>query len=211
MSQGTNPPRSSESTTEERDFLPYSQNDRHPNIPAGNFLHFNRQRPRGFLNIRQRGDPLAVNRYGDEIFFKDPKSTRIMFQNVKGLTYTTSTEDYRYYLQGMSSYSADIFGMAETNTSWQHPHLQLAFRDLVQRQFQYGKTVHGFLSKEIDPIPTMTSFQAGGTTQVVKGGLTTTVQNPLLLDPTGLGRWCGMTFEGKAGRMFSVITGYRVC
>ena len=137
MSQGTNPPRSSESKKEERDFLPYSQNDRHPNIPAGNFLHFNRQRPRGFLNIRQRGDPLAVNRYGDEIFFKDPKSTRIMFQNVKGLTYTTSTEDYRYYLQGMSSYSADIFGMAETNTSWQHPHLQLAFRDLVQRQFQY--------------------------------------------------------------------------
>ena len=129
-----------------------------------------------------------MNRYGDEIAFKDPKSTRILFQNVKGLTHTTSTEDYRYYLQGMSSYAVDIFGMAETNTSWQHQHLQLAFRELVQRQFQYGKTVHGSSSAEIDPVPVLESFQAGGTTQVVKGGLTTTVQTPLLLDPTGLGR-----------------------
>jgi hypothetical protein len=111
----------------------------------------------------------------------------------------------------MQAYSVDVFGMAETNTSWQHTHLQLDFKDNVRKQFQYGKTVYGFPSPEVDPSHPKETFQAGGTVQVVKGKLTTTVHGTPITDPTGLGRWCGMTFVGKADRKLSVITGYRVC
>ena len=41
--------------------------------------------------------------------------------------------------------------------------------------------------------------------------MTTTAQGTTIHDATGLGRWTGLTFEGKEGRKHSVITGYRVC
>jgi hypothetical protein len=43
---------------------------------------------------------------------------------VKGLTYSYTGEDYDYYMMSTQAIGADIIGMAETNTAWQHHHLQ---------------------------------------------------------------------------------------
>ena len=185
--------------------------DPHPMLRAGNLLQMSNVRPGRLITPREGGDIYADLSYGDPVIFKAKGTARFMYQNVKGLTHTSSNEDYKYYIQGMSSYAADVFGMAETNTGWQHPHLQLDFRENVRKQFNYGKIVFGAPSADVNPINERKTFQAGGTVQVVQGRLTTTTQREVITDPTGLGRWCGMTYEGQAGRKLSVITGYRVC
>ena len=180
-------------------------------LPAGNLLRLSRHRPGRLIKERTNGDLQANSSFGDPVIFKAPGTARFLFQNVKGLTHSTSNEDYKYYMQGMSSYAADVFGMAETNTCWQHPHLQLALKENIRKQFRIGKTVFGYPSEEVDPSPPKATFQSGGTVQVVQGRLATTAQRNTISDPSGMGRWCGMTYEGKEGRKLSVITGYRVC
>lgn len=111
----------------------------------------------------------------------------------------------------MISYSINVFGMAETNSGWQHNHLQQKLTQCLRRQFHIGKAVFGAPNHQIDPLEERETFQAGGSVQLVGGNLTTTVFGPPILDPSGLGRWCGCTFIGKAEQKLSVITGYRTC
>ena len=145
------------------------------------------------------------------MIYKAPGSIRLFFQNVKGLTYSTGVEDYKYYLSQMAAFSVDCFGLAETNTAWQHYYLQLHYRECVQRQFRVGKTVFGFPSREVDSCSEKETFQAGGCLTTVQGKTATTVHNQGIYDPTGLGRWSGITLEGKGGNVLSIITAYRVC
>jgi hypothetical protein len=66
--------------------------------------------------------------YGNSVQMKSLDSIQIFFQNVKGLTHTSGLKDYYYYVQSMTTHHIDIAGLAETNTAWQHPHLQADFR-----------------------------------------------------------------------------------
>ena len=184
--------------------------DRHPNIMVSQVLMFPSRRP-GRMISRRGSDTCANQTYGDPILFKAPGTSRFFFQNVKGLTHTSSKEDYRYFLSAMASYSVDVFGMAETNTGWQHRHLQTDFQTCVNRQFHFGKTVFGYSSAEVDPLPVSETFQAGGTAQVVQGNITTSIHGKPIEDPSGLGRWCGVSLMGKREQKFSVVTGYRSC
>ncbi len=125
--------------------------DRHPPLPnLTSILLVPKFRP-GRLQYRRQTDTKALQSYGDAPIYKDPGSIRIFLQNVKGLTYSTGVEDYKYYLSQMAAYSVDCFGLVETNTAWQQYYLQLQYRECVQRQFRIGKTVFGFPSHEVDP------------------------------------------------------------
>ncbi len=62
--------------------------------------------------------------YGDSYLDRNDNDVRIFFQNVKGLTYSHTGEDYDYYMTSTQAIGADIVGMAETNTAWQHIHLR---------------------------------------------------------------------------------------
>ncbi len=97
--------------------------------------------------------------------------------------------------------------MAETNSGWQHQHLQADFRACVKRQLQFGKIVFGAISPDIDPLPERETFQAGGTLQVVRGKTTTSVHGDPIVDPTGLGWWSGVSFIGHGGQSFSTDYG----
>ena len=124
--------------------------DRHPTIPnLTSLLLLSTTRP-GRLQNRRQLDSHGTASFGDAIIYKATGSMRIFFQNVKGLTFSTGVEDYRYYASQMAAYSVDCFGLVETNTAWQHYYLQLKYRDCVQRQFRTGKTVFGFPSKTVD-------------------------------------------------------------
>jgi hypothetical protein len=118
--------------------------DRHP--PLSNMsaiLMLPRYRP-GRIRTRRQMDAQATQSFGDVVVYKDPGSLRLFFQNVKGLTYSSGLEDYKYYLSQMAAFGVDCFGLAETNTAWQHYHLQLGYKECVTRQFRIGKTVFGY-------------------------------------------------------------------
>ncbi|KAI2496031.1 hypothetical protein MHU86_18504 [Fragilaria crotonensis] len=184
--------------------------DRHPPINPSQVLLFATKRP-GRLHTRKSCDDAANSTFGDAIVYKAPDTTRFMFQNVKGLTYNQSGDDYNYYLSSMISYSIDVFGMTETNSGWQHHYVQSKFKQCLRRQLYIGKTSFGSPTQQVDLLEDSETFQAGSLIQVVVGSLTTTVFGDPIHDSTGLGRWCGFTFIGKAEQKLSVITGYRTC
>ena len=149
--------------------------------------------------------------YGDPIIQKTPDAIRLFFQNVKGLSSNAGSEDYRYYLNCLQSLQVDIAGMAETNTCWQHAHLRADFNSVTRRLYRQSKVVYGSPSIECDPVPGNEFFQSGGTLTLATGSLASRIQGSDILDPTGLGRWTGVTLGGSNGQKLTIITAYRVC
>jgi hypothetical protein len=127
--------------------------DRHSPISnLTSVLLLSSSRP-GRLQSRRQIDPTATQSFGDALIYKAPGSLRIFLQNVKGLTYSTGVEDYKYYIVSqMAAFSVDCFGLVETNTAWQHYYLQMQYRECVQRQFRVGKTVFGFRTRRFKQV-----------------------------------------------------------
>ena len=149
--------------------------------------------------------------YGDAVIQKVPDTTRIFFQNVKGLTHTTSQEDYRYYMSCLQGLSTDIAGFSETNACWSHPHLRADFQSAVRRSYKQSTVAFGSPTKDIDPCNSSESFQAGGNLTLITGRMTARSTGQNIVDSTGLGRWSGVTIEGTGGCRLSIKTAYRVC
>jgi hypothetical protein len=88
-----------------------------PPIPVSRLLSIPSTRP-GRSFRQQPIDPHPTKFYGDTAIQKSPGTTRVFFQNVKGLTHTPSQEDYRYYMSCLQGLNIDIAGLAETNACW---------------------------------------------------------------------------------------------
>ena len=149
--------------------------------------------------------------YGKSHTHKSDTDIRIFFQNVKGLTYSASGEDYDYYLSSTRALGADLVGMAETNTAWSHPHLRSLFQSRARQHMKRVKVTFSSPNPTIDPIPDTETFQSGGTVTFSTGTLVPMVYGNDIVDPSGLGRWSGHTLRGKENKHISVITAYRVC
>ena len=148
--------------------------------------------------------------YGSRYTDRSPSCIRIFFQNTKGLSYSATGEDYNYYLTCTKALGADIIGMAETNTAWQHPHLRFHFNACARRHYPLMKAVYSSPTSEIDPIPEKDTFQSGGTAMLTTADLVPMVFGANDDDPSGLGRWSSQTIRGKNNKLFTAITGYRV-
>ena len=184
-----------------------------PSIPlvlASRLLSIPSTRPG--RRFRKNGlDPAPATSYGDPVIQKPSSSIRILFQNVKGLTYTSTKDDYNYYLQCIRGLDVDIFGLAETNTCWTHHHLTSDFRSCLHRNSRQSKTVFGKISTDIDKCLQTESFQSGGNVTCCLGSSVSRVSGSDIIDATGLGRWTGVTIAGVDGLRLSIITAYRVC
>jgi hypothetical protein len=172
------------------------------NLPSG--------RPRRKLRTTSI-DPFPENTYGDVILQKEPKSTRLFFQNVKGLTHTTCSADYHYFMSCMSAYQVDVVGLAETNTCWSHTHLQSDLRSSARKHFRQTRVAFASPEPEIDKCHEKETFQAGGSLTVATTSTVPFAYGSDLKDASGLGRWSGMTFRGKGQTYVSIITAYRTC
>jgi hypothetical protein len=191
----------------------YRQQPIDPSVPplsASQLLSIPSFRPR--RKVRETPlDPYPSRFYGDAIIQKEPDSIRFFFQNVKGLSSTTRKEDYHYYLTCLQALGVDVTGLSETNTCWTHSHLAYDFRLAARRFFPQTKVVYGSPTPEIDPVPTKETFQAGGNLTMITSGLVSRATGSEIQDPSGLGRWNGLTLTGSDGKAMSVITAYRVC
>ena len=187
-----------------------SQHSR-PNLPqlAPQPL-FPHHRP-GRRTLRQPIDVDLHSSYGDSIHTRNENSIRIFFQNVKGLTYTNTGEDYAYYLSNTALLGSDIIGMAETNSAWCHSHLRNTIHTQARKQFTQHRISFSSPSHTLDPMPDTESFQAGGTITLTTNSLVPMVFGNPTQDPTGLGRWSITNYRGKAEHFLTIITAYRVC
>ena len=181
-----------------------------PLVPASRLLSIPSSRPGRRIRTNPI-DPSPSTSYGDPITQKVPGSTRIFFQNVKGLTHTSTSEDYKYYFQCLKGLDVDFFGLSETNTCWSHHHLTSDYRASLRRFSRQSKTVFGFVSTKIDKCSQKETFQSGGNLTCITGPSVARVNGSDILDSTGLGRWSGLTLDGTSGRKLTIITAYRVC
>ena len=90
---------------------------------------------------------------GDSHLVRDKNDIRIFYETVKGLTYSHTGEDCNYYLMNTQTIGADIIGMAETNTAWQHHHLQASLTSQAQNILA-PQTFH-----LVNQMPPLTRFQ----------------------------------------------------
>jgi hypothetical protein len=190
------------SITHQQESLPNS------NQPNRESLH--QVRP-GRRTLRQPEDVDLQASYGHSIYVRAETTIRIFFQNVKGLTYTTSGEDYAYYLSCVKNIGADIMGMAETNSAWTHFHLRNSFHDIAKKQYNSHKVSFSSPSIEVDPIPETEHYQSGGTITMANNSLVSMATGSTYNDQSGLGRWSTLGFRGQDDLLFTVFTAYRVC
>lgn len=73
--------------------------------------------------------------------------------------------------------------------------------------------IFGSPNRDIDPCLPTETFQSGGSlTLLVTDPVVSSVNGEIdLQDPTGLGRWSGISFMGCDNSCLSIITAYRVC
>ena len=181
-----------------------------PHIPASRLLSIPSQRPGRKLRTATI-DPYPSTSYGDPVTHEVEGSVRLFFQNVHGLTHSTTLEDYRYYLQCTQGLSVDVLGLSETNTCWSHHHLSSDFRSATQKFHRQSKIAFGTVSPAVDQCLQSESFQSGGNVTAVLGSISSRVSGSNICDHTGLGRWSGVTLEGPDAKKLSIITAYRVC
>ena len=181
-----------------------------PVIPVSQILNLYEKRPKRQTRLRPV-DEHPAQPYGDPIIQKHPESIRLFFQNSKGLTYTNTGEDYGYYMSCLVAYQVNIFGIAETNTCWSHHHLMAEFKHHARKHFRQNCIAFGSPSRTVDPCTERETFQSGGSVTVASGRTSSCSEGDTLSDPTGLGRWSGLTFEGKGDTKVSIITAYRSC
>lgn len=179
-------------------------------LPVSSALLFPKSRP-GRNRWETPIDQQPFQSFGDSIQQKDPDTIRVFFQNVKGLTFTTGMEDYYYYIQGLTAFQIDIAGLCKTNTAWQHSHLQADFRKQIRRHYRQSRVHFGSPTKSIDNCSERSTYQSGGNLTMVSGNMTSSSFGNNIEDPTGLGRWSGISFRGKEKYILTVITAYRTC
>jgi hypothetical protein len=165
----------------------------------------------GRIRFRKSSDQQPEVSYGDTIYTKDSAHLRIFFQNVKGLSHTTTADDYRYYATAIREFHVDLCGLAETNTPWQLLHHRQDFIQAAKSSLGTVKVEFASPQRQIDPVADTESFQAGGCLTMVCGRWVPSIHSGPIVDTSGLGRWSGITLRGKHGNSLSIITAYRVC
>jgi hypothetical protein len=119
----------------------------------------------GRIRFRKSSDQQPEVSYGDTIYTKDSAHLRIFFQNVKGLSHTTTADDYRYYATAIREFHVDLCGLAETNTPWQLLHHRQDFIQAAKSSLGTVKVEFASPQRQIDPVADTESFQAGDVLQ----------------------------------------------
>jgi hypothetical protein len=142
--------------------------------------------------------------FGSTIPLKQPNVLCVGFQNIGGFPLDKTKQKEDIIRSGITSWSFDIFGVAETNLDWR---MVPEDHKLHARTKEWWPSLH--LSYSFNHTqPPSTPTQYGGTAlfsidkaahRIIEKGQ----------DPTGLGRWCWSRYRGKSSHTLRVFSAYR--
>jgi hypothetical protein len=146
--------------------------------------------------------------WGDDIRNKPESSHhRIYFQNLDGMR--NDSDEIDLYISSMAKLNVDTICWADPGLDFS----QKPIRHKVQVTFQnhFKKTKIVFSSCQLPETfdHRSSGYQPGGTLTATTGRWVSRTNGTMLADPSGMGRWSGITFIGKDGKSISIITGYR--
>jgi hypothetical protein len=140
--------------------------------------------------------------FGSQITLKQLNMLRVGFQNIGGFPLDKTKQKDDIIRMGITSWSFDIFGVAETNLDWR---MVPEDHKLHARTKEWWSSLHLSYSFKHPSIPA----QNGGTAlfsidkaahRIIEKGQ----------DPSGLGCWCWSRCRGKSSHTLHAFSAYRL-
>jgi hypothetical protein len=159
--------------------------------------HHNTQQPLSFTHHIDHNSPsgeiMTTN--------KPPHTLRLYFQNINGISKNKWFDWQQASLQ-LHALHIDMFGCAETNTTWTDTKRKYAQYQIQKINKQANLSVCS--STEVGS----SDYQPGGVASCITGKWTGRITETIN-DPSGLGRWAGHIIHGGKDNNIVVITAYR--
>ena len=144
--------------------------------------------------------------WGDSIHIDPGELHRVYFQNIDGLR--NESDEMDLYVSSMAQLNVGTF-------CWADPGLDFSQSTVLQKiqrplRSHFGAVRRAFSSSALQKTSTSSSgYQPGGTFMASTGRWATRSTGKPLIDPSGLGRWSGLSYLGRGGKRKAVITAYR--
>ena len=144
--------------------------------------------------------------WGDSIHIDPGELHRVYFQNIDGLR--NESDEMDLYVSSMAQLNVGTF-------CWADPGLDFSQSTVLQKlqrplRSHFGAARRAFSSSALPKTSTPSSgYQPGGTFMASTGRWATRSTGKPLIDPSGLGRWSGLSYLGRGGKRIAIITAYR--
>ncbi|KAI2493431.1 hypothetical protein MHU86_21130 [Fragilaria crotonensis] len=154
--------------------------------------------------------PETDSSWGDSIVAHPEDNHRVYFQNVDGLRHDADEIDL--YVSSMAHFHVGTFCWADPGLDFSDMSVRRSLHQPLRSHFTTARSA--FSSSTLPPVKrdsrrNSSSYQPGGTFMATTGKWASRSTGKIIVDPTGLGRWSGLTFLGKRGKRLTVITAYR--
>lgn len=145
--------------------------------------------------------------YGDKITKNKHKDIlQVGFININGLPSFNEHMKNERIFAALKDNSFDVIGMAEINKNWGRIDLEQSWRSRMQPWWESSKTVQLYNIQDCG----QSDFQPGGTITHSINRCTHKIRTSGT-DPTGLGRWSWIRFQGSHNITLTIITAYQPC
>ncbi|KAI2502676.1 hypothetical protein MHU86_11801 [Fragilaria crotonensis] len=149
------------------------------------------------------------NTWGDSIHDDPGDLHRIYFQNIDGLR--NDADEIALYVSSMAQLKIGTFCWADPGLDFSNPIVRQSLQRPIGKHFCTSRSA--FSSSTLPPDSARLSgstsgYQPGGTFMTTTDRWATRSTGTPLVDP-GLGRWSGLCYLGKRGKLLAIITAYR--
>ena len=174
----------------------------HPSISAKHTIHDHF--PSSNRNLSEIDDPLA---WGDSIQEDPCNLHRIYFQNIDGIR--NDSDEIDLYISSMAQFHIGTFCWADPGLDFSQSHLRQKLKGPLRSYFTAYKSAFSSSVLPRDSSLPQSGYQPGGTFMTTTNTWATRSIGSQLLDPSGLGRWSGLSYLGKKGKRIAILTAYR--
>ena len=146
--------------------------------------------------------------WGDSIHDDPGDLHRVYYQNIDGIRNTNDTK--KLYASSMAELKVGTFCWADHSLNLSQVPVKQSLTRAITAFFGMTWTACSF--NVLPPGPTalqMSGYQPGGTLTTTTGKWVTCSTGSPIVDPSGLGRWSGLCYQGKQNKKLAIVTAYR--
>jgi hypothetical protein len=145
--------------------------------------------------------------WGDSIHNDPGNLHRIYYQNVDGIRNTDDTK--KLYASSMAQLKVGTFCWADHSLNLSQVPVKQSLTRAITAFFGMARTACSFSVLPPGPTALQSGYQPGGTLTTTTGKWATRSTGSPIVDPSGLGRWSGLRYQGKQNKKLAIVTAYR--
>jgi hypothetical protein len=142
--------------------------------------------------------------WGDNIHCSPGDLHRVYFQNLDGLR--NDNEEIDLYVESMLNYQVGTYCWTDPSLDFLQPTAKSKLKTPTLAHFKTARTA---FSCSTIPNEGDSLYKPGGTLTTTTGKWTTRCIGNPLSNPSGMGRWSGLSYLGKNERRLTIMTAYR--